>query len=348
MNVKRIVERAREILKKEDPSQLFTKNTARVAIVLLFASTLFAQFNPLFAQIPNSGFETWGNYRDDYTGFVYEKPNFWGGSLPRGIVRSFSITKNPESYPVGTGQYSMKIQSDSANGVAGVAGTDDDSKFGHAGDTLISLPTDSGAPVNGKFPPSFAINKKPTSLYFYCKWLSYDNDTIICLVYIYKDSTIIGSGAWGTRGDTSDWTAKKITLKYTDSVTVPDSATIFFMTGVHIQHSQSYLIVDNLSFDTLITSGTAARNPRSPHPGSNIVKLFNPVSSEVSFTLPFNSYVSLKVFDLRGREVATLVNNELMSAGTYTKRWNSSATSSGLYLYRLQAGSSTVTAKALR
>jgi len=93
---------------------------------------------------------------------------------------------------------------------------------------------------------------------------------------------------------------------------------------------------------------TADQNPPSPHPGSDIVKLFNPVSSEVSFTLPFNSYVSLKAFDLRGCEVATLVNNELMSAGTYTKRWNSSVTSSGLYLYRLQAGSSTVTAKALR
>ena len=131
-------------------------------------------------------------------------------------------------------------------------------------------------------------------------------------------------------------------------MTVPDSATIFFMTGIHIQHSQSYIIVDNLSFDTLVTTVTADRNPRSPHPASNIVNLFNPSSSGISFTLPSNSCVSLKVFNLAGREVGTLVNNEIMSAGTYTKRWNAGAISNGIYLYRLQAGSATVTVKVSR
>ena len=311
----------------------------RGALVLLFASTLFAQFNLLFAQIPNSGFETWENYKDDTTGYVYEKPDLWVGSLPKTREYSFSITKNPESYPVGTGQYSMKIQSDSANGVAGVAATEDDSKLGHAGDTLIS--TEGGSPLQ----PSFSINKKPTSLYFYCKWYSFDGDTINCQVYIYKGSTIIGSGVWATTQSSSDWTALKIPLKYTDTVTVPDSATIFFMTGVHIQHSQSYIIVDNLSFDTLITSVTANRNPRSPKTGSDIVKLFNPSSSGISFNLSSNSCVSLKVYDLRGREVATLVNNEMMSSGTYTKRWNTGATSHGVYFYRLWAGSAMITKK---
>jgi hypothetical protein len=314
--------------------------------ITIISTVIIAITMNIFAQIPNNGFETWGNYEDNVTGFVYEKPVHWCGELPANWEYSFSITKNPESYPVGTGQYSMKIQSDSANGVGGVGYTCDDSKFDHAGDTLIF--TDLGAPVNGKLSPTFAINKKPTSLYFYCKWLSYGNDTIICLVYIYKDSTIIGSGYWGTTNDTSDWKAMKITLKYTDSVTVPDSATILFMTGVHIQHSQSYLIVDNLSFDTLITSGTADRNLRSPKTGSDIVKVFNPSSSGISFNLPSNSCVSLKVFDLHGREIVTLVNNEMMPAGTYTKRWNRGATSSGVYVYRLRAGLSTATIKAFR
>jgi len=339
----------RAILKKEDPFRLFIKNTARVEIVLLFASTLFTQFNLLFAQIPNSGFETWENYADDYTHFVYEKPDHWVGSLPKNMAHSFSITKNPESYPVGTGQYSMKIQSDSANGVAGVAGTDDDSKLGHAaGDTLISLPTDSGAPVNGKIQPSFAINKRPTSLNFYCKCSSFDGDTINCQVYIYKDSTVIGYGVWATTQSISNWTALEIPVNYKDTVTVPDSATIFFMTGIHIQHSQSYIIVDNLSFNTLITSVTADRNPRSPHPGSDIIKLFITSSSVISFNLPADSCVSLKVFDLAGREMATLVNNEILSAGTYNKRWERGATSSGVYVYRLRAGLSVAAIKAFR
>jgi hypothetical protein len=63
---------------------------------------------------------------------------------------------------------------------------------------------------------------------------------------------------------------------------------------------------------------------------------FNP-STNISFTVPSWSFVSLKVFDLLGREVATLVN-EQKSAGTYTQKWNASALSSGVYFYKLEAG----------
>jgi hypothetical protein len=45
----------------------------------------------------------------------------------------------------------------------------------------------------------------------------------------------------------------------------------------------------------------------------------------------------LKVFDIIGREVATIVSEE-MSAGSYTKQWNASYMSGGVYFYRLQAG----------
>jgi hypothetical protein len=63
---------------------------------------------------------------------------------------------------------------------------------------------------------------------------------------------------------------------------------------------------------------------------------FNP-STTISFTLPLRSFVSLKVFDLLGRGVATIVSDEL-SAGTYTRQWNAANISSGIYFYRLQAG----------
>jgi hypothetical protein len=50
------------------------------------------------------------------------------------------------------------------------------------------------------------------------------------------------------------------------------------------------------------------------------------------------------VFDLIGRVVATIVSEEL-SAGTYSWQWNASTLSSGIYLYRLEAGSFTQTKK---
>jgi hypothetical protein len=54
--------------------------------------------------------------------------------------------------------------------------------------------------------------------------------------------------------------------------------------------------------------------------------------------------VSLKIFDLTGREAATLVFEEL-SAGHYTRQWNAAEIPSGIYFYRLQAANSIITKK---
>jgi hypothetical protein len=70
---------------------------------------------------------------------------------------------------------------------------------------------------------------------------------------------------------------------------------------------------------------------------------FNP-STNILFSLPHKSFVSLKVFDLLGREVATIVSEE-MSAGTYSRQWNAGNMPTGIYFYRLQAGSFVETKK---
>lgn len=63
---------------------------------------------------------------------------------------------------------------------------------------------------------------------------------------------------------------------------------------------------------------------------------FNPVTT-VDYTLPESSRVSLKVYDVMGREVKTLVD-ENQSAGSYSVSFNGSDLSSGTYIYRLEAG----------
>lgn len=68
---------------------------------------------------------------------------------------------------------------------------------------------------------------------------------------------------------------------------------------------------------------------------------FNP-STVITYGLPKDQNVTLKIFDITGREVVTLVNN-LLAAGTYTVSWNGKTSSgttaaSGTYIYRLQAG----------
>ncbi|MGC8654760.1 MAG: T9SS type A sorting domain-containing protein, partial [Candidatus Kryptoniota bacterium] len=70
---------------------------------------------------------------------------------------------------------------------------------------------------------------------------------------------------------------------------------------------------------------------------------FNPATN-ISFSIPSKSFVSLKVFDALGREVATLLSEEL-PPGMYSQQWNAQGFPSGVYFYRLQAGSFTDTKK---
>lgn len=70
---------------------------------------------------------------------------------------------------------------------------------------------------------------------------------------------------------------------------------------------------------------------------------FNPMTV-INYQLPVASQVRLEVYDMLGRNVATLVN-EQVSAGRHTINFDASNLSSGVYLYRLQAGSQIMTRK---
>lgn len=62
----------------------------------------------------------------------------------------------------------------------------------------------------------------------------------------------------------------------------------------------------------------------------------NPVS-KIDYNLPVNTKVSLKVYDIMGREVTTLVN-EFKPAGYYTATFDGSNLATGIYIYKLKAG----------
>ncbi len=72
---------------------------------------------------------------------------------------------------------------------------------------------------------------------------------------------------------------------------------------------------------------------------------FNP-ATRISYSIPQGVYVSLRVFDLVGREVATLVN-EQQPAGNYIASFEGDGFSSGVYFYRLVAGNVSETKKML-
>lgn len=68
----------------------------------------------------------------------------------------------------------------------------------------------------------------------------------------------------------------------------------------------------------------------------NFPNPFNP-STKITYEIPVQSNVLLRVYDIIGNEVATLVN-EPKPAGIYHILFDATSLSSGVYLYRMQAG----------
>lgn len=94
------------------------------------------------------------------------------------------------------------------------------------------------------------------------------------------------------------------------------------------------------------TSVTAIDDPVIPSNymlEQNYPNPFNPVTT-FRYTLPEAQNVSITIYDITGRQVETLLNG-YQQAGSYMLKWNASHYSTGIYFYRLSAGSFTATNK---
>ncbi len=67
---------------------------------------------------------------------------------------------------------------------------------------------------------------------------------------------------------------------------------------------------------------------------------FNP-STTIKYAIQKSGFVSLRVYDMLGREVANLVNQD-QSAGVYTVKFDASQLASGIYFYKLESGSQSI------
>jgi len=97
-----------------------------------------------------------------------------------------------------------------------------------------------------------------------------------------------------------------------------------------VKTDESGLITDVEGMATTIVPVLFHLSQNQPNP-------FNP-GTIISYELPTQAHVTLKVFDLLGREVATLVN-DVEQPGFKTVTWNATGVASGVYFYRICAGS---------
>ena len=99
----------------------------------------------------------------------------------------------------------------------------------------------------------------------------------------------------------------------------------------------------NLRFRAIVSYGNGITDvagseavPASYALYQNYPNPFNP-STTIRFSVPVAGHVSLKIYDVLGQEVATLVEDDVV-AGMHTTQWKPEGIASGMYLYRLQSG----------
>jgi hypothetical protein len=158
------------------------------------------------------------------------------------------------------------------------------------------------------------------------------------LVWSYRNTPDISSTFWGNaqrleNGNTFiGWGYAGIAATEVD----PSGNTVFEMTFPKDVYSYRIYRFAMRRSGAVSSAGTGRIVSRFTL-DQNYPNPFNP-STTISFTLPVPSFVSLKIFDVLGREAAAIVSEEL-SAGNHSRQWNASGLSGGMYFCRLQAGS---------
>ncbi len=143
----------------------------------------------------------------------------------------------------------------------------------------------------------------------------------------HPDNPIMTGGAPGTWDDDNTWFPRvlKDGERYRMWYTGRGSATNGF---------------DRLGYAEDIITGIETSDGTPPQHfdlKQNYPNPFNP-STTIEFILSQRASVTLKVFDLLGKEVATLVDKKVLAAGNHHKVFDASHLASGIYLYQMQAG----------
>ncbi len=275
----------------------------------LLAALLLSASIPLAAQIPNAGFESW-NADTTVVDWVTNSSAFYRTAL--------------RASPGHSGSYALEgmVANISGYGIGPII---------YAGPHGVIPYTHRDAALLGwyKFVPAS----------------SNDGMEITVSTFQAVTKTPVASGALLIPTASPNFKQFGVNLTYLTSAT-PDSAVISF-TVIHGVGSDfptpgTYFVLDDISFG----SGTAVNNP-APATASTFALLqnypnpFNP-STEISYQVPVTSPVRLAVYDLLGRELAVLVN-ETKAPGSYNARFDASSLASGVYMYRLEAGTFTYT-----
>lgn len=251
------------------------------------------------AQIPNGGFENWesnGNPVD-----------WWTNNAP-GVFTT--ITKSSDAH---SGSWAVEGNVESISGIG-------------VGPAIISGVEGVGIP----------INFRPAAITGYYKFTSINND------YMQVQADFLKSGVGGVGvgaanlNPAGSYTQFSIDINYITG-DVPDTVliAIFIAGNGGFPNVGSKMFVDDLAWGN--SSDVKELDNGIPDEFAlmqNYPNPFNP-STTIRYSIPEASFATIKIYDMLGNEVATLVNEE-QPAGNYEVDFNAAGLSSGIYFYKLQ------------
>jgi hypothetical protein len=187
----------------------------------------------------------------------------------------------------------------------------------------------------------FAYNQRPISFTGYYQFYPISGDLFNGTVILYKggiEGIAVASGDLEISAAASSYTQFSATFNYLTN-DIPDTCFIHFrISGSDVLQPYgnvgSYFLLDDLAF----SGSTAVDKPNTVKPeafllSQNYPNPFNP-STSIQFSLQKGSHVILRVFNILGKEVATLVNG-YRETGQYVEKFDAATLSSGVYFYRL-------------
>lgn len=271
----------------------------KIFSTFLFILILMFQIN-IFSQVPNSGFENW----------VGGDPTLPEGWTTNNAPPSYTpVIRTTDAY---MGSYAVQLW-------------------------MVYFGTAVIPPF--MYTNSFPVSEAYGSLSGYYKFDLFTGSEILYITtWFTENGQIVGAGGIDIGTEVSSYTMFSFDIAYIPGAN-PDSAYIWMgmtdTTGVPVVGSYAY--VDELAFGPPSdVQEISSEIPDNFNLSQNYPNPFNP-STKIEYSIPEVSFVQLKVYDILGNEVATLVNEE-QTAGTYRADFTANNLASGFYVAQLKAG----------
>ncbi len=202
----------------------------------------------------------------------------------------------------------------------------------YAGDMGLYSSTDLGDTWQLKYGVTFDNEGNVIDVKMFKDILSYQNALIASAAFNSILISYDGGNNWSDFNDglLTDWTFSALAINDPYIWVLRD-----FMGNAYFRPLTNITAVEN---ENLTLPESFSLHQNFPNP-------FNP-STKIKYSVPQSSKIIIKVFDVLGSEVATLVN-EVVNSGQHTVNFNAEELASGMYLYRLSTNGFTETKKML-